>query len=1003
MKNMILAIIVLLLSSLGRAQSINVQKANDGTNALTGSLVVGSGKTLTATGTGTIVATSGSATSVPWSGVTGTPTTLTGYGITNTLTTTAPLTGGGSLASNLTFAIPAATSSVNGYLSSSDWMTFNSKTTLPSQTGNTGKFLTTDGTSVSWAPFSTTTWGGIGGTLSNQTDLQSALNGKQAAGSYLTALTGDATASGPGSAALTFATVNANVGTFAGITVNAKGLVTGASALTISTTAPLTGGGTLANLTLAIPAATTSANGYLTSTDWNTFNGKQAAGSYALQSTTVNGHALSSNVTVTNSDLGAVPTSTTVNGHALTGNVTVSASDVGLGSVENTALSTWAGSGNLTTTGTITSGTWHGIAVADGYVASSSIWNAKQAALSFGNLTEATSSVLTITGGTGAVIGSGTSLQVKQASTSQSGYLSSTDWNTFNGKQAALSLPLSPSNGGTVVSNSSTITLGGNLTTSGAYTTTLVTTGNTSVTLPTSGTLATTTGIVSSIAGTSGQITASASTGAVTLSIPTAVTNVNSITASASTNLTLAAGSGSQDIVLTPSAGNSVKMTGNFSQNLGLDVTTTAVIGGSSTLPASGRITNVRIGSPSSGSHIGTSLLSLERAGGALWQMGISSASAGASTSINDLQFIDASGDCQVAINVDGTIRSVAGAVLGGGLSATSIQGTPIGSTTPSTGAFTTISATGAISSSTTISATGAISSSATGAFSSGIINTNSVTAAASNNLALTAGSGNQNVVLSPSGTGYVLSAGALTSTGLFTVSHTGDEVIRCIGAGAYISFYNVANTVASGTLQIGDDGVGSFSSNLLGGVLDMNVHGNTIGEFSATGLAITGTLSATSNLVLTNSTLSQNQGLDVTTTTILGGSSSSPSTNRVTNVRIGTPSNGTHIGTALVSFERASTAGWQIGLSNGAYNAATSVYDLQFFNSTGDCTVAFAGDGTIRSQSDIYAGGKYHAPLSTPANSSATGTAGTICWDANYIYVWTATNTVKRAALLTF
>src|SRR5262249_49786425 len=55
-----------------------------------------------------------------------------------------------------------------------------------------------------------------------------------------------------------------------------------------------------------------------------------------------------------------------------------------------------------------------------------------------GNLTESTSSVLTIVGGTGAVAGTGTSIQVKQATTSQSGYLSSTNWNDFNGKQAAL-------------------------------------------------------------------------------------------------------------------------------------------------------------------------------------------------------------------------------------------------------------------------------------------------------------------------------------------------------------------------------------------------------------------------------------------------------------------------------------------------------------------------------------------------------------------------------------
>lgn len=51
-----------------------------------------------------------------------------------------------------------------------------------------------------------------------------------------------------------------------------------------------------------------------------------------------------------------------------------------------------------------------------------------------GNLTEATSSVLTITGGTAAVLTSGLTIQVKLATTGQSGYLSSTDWNTFNNK-----------------------------------------------------------------------------------------------------------------------------------------------------------------------------------------------------------------------------------------------------------------------------------------------------------------------------------------------------------------------------------------------------------------------------------------------------------------------------------------------------------------------------------------------------------------------------------------
>jgi hypothetical protein len=39
-------------------------------------------------------------------------------------------------------------------------------------------------------------------------------------------------------------------------------------------------------------------------------------------------------------------------------------------------------------------------------------------------------------------------------------------------------------------------------------------------------------------------------------------------------------------------------------------------------------------------------------------------------------------------------------------------------------------------------------------------------------------------------------------------------------------------------------------------------------------------------------------------------------------------------------------------------------------------------------------------AAARTPASASAAGAAGEICWDANYVYVCTATNTWKRSAL---
>jgi trimeric autotransporter adhesin len=53
-----------------------------------------------------------------------------------------------------------------------------------------------------------------------------------------------------------------------------------------------------------------------------------------------------------------------------------------------------------------------------------------------GTVTEATSAVLVLTSWADATIGSPT-IQVLQSTTSQSGYLSSTDWNTFNSKQPA--------------------------------------------------------------------------------------------------------------------------------------------------------------------------------------------------------------------------------------------------------------------------------------------------------------------------------------------------------------------------------------------------------------------------------------------------------------------------------------------------------------------------------------------------------------------------------------
>ncbi|TXH54399.1 MAG: hypothetical protein E6Q97_11050 [Desulfurellales bacterium] len=59
--------------------------------------------------------------------------------------------------------------------------------------------------------------------------------------------------------------------------------------------------------------------------------------------------------------------------------------------------------------------------------------------------------------------------------------------------------------------------------------------------------------------------------------------------------------------------------------------------------------------------------------------------------------------------------------------------------------------------------------------------------------------------------------------------------------------------------------------------------------------------------------------------------------------------------------------------------------------------TIDAAGQVTLTGDSVIINASK------TPASASATGTTGMVCWDSGYVYVCTATNTWKRAAIATW
>jgi hypothetical protein len=79
---------------------------------------------------------------------------------------------------------------------------------------------------------------------------------------------------------------------------------------------------------------------------------------------------------------------------------------------------------------------------------------------------------------------------------------------------------------------------------------------------------------------------------------------------------------------------------------------------------------------------------------------------------------------------------------------------------------------------------------------------------------------------------------------------------------------------------------------------------------------------------------------------------------------------------------------------TNGALVVAGGVGVSGAMNVGGAAT--FAGAVTV-------AGTVIHTLSATPASASATGTVGTMSWDANYIYICTAANTWKRVAIATW
>ena len=100
----------------------------------------------------------------------------------------------------------------------------------------------------------------------------------------------------------------------------------------------------------------------------------------------------------------------------------------------------------------------------------------------------------------------------------------------------------------------------------------------------------------------------------------------------------------------------------------------------------------------------------------------------------------------------------------------------------------------------------------------------------------------------------------------------------------------------------------------------------------------------------------------------------------------------------ANATAEGGSAAGSDLELRRYSDAAADLGLVMAVTRSTGNITFNGGGGTTTFSANQIAV-----STAQTPASATAAGTTGTICWDASYIYVCTATNTWKRVAIATW
>ena len=409
---------------------------------------------------------------------------------------------------------------------------------------------------------------------------------------------------------------------------------------------------------------------------------------------------------------------------------------------------------------------------------------------------------------------------------------------------------------------------------------------------------------------------------------------------------------------------------GNGSQLSGLpatygnsNVNTLLATWGSNTISTTGNITggNIKgISASVSGTVTGTSLVGIITTASqpSITSVGtLSALSVSGNITSNNIKTSGTSGNITGANVISAVTFSASGNVAGNYILGNGSQLTGLPATYSNSNVTTLLSAFG----SNTISTTGTITG---GNITGGNVLTGGIVSSTGN-----VTGGNITTVGNVVAQGIVSASGNIVTAGYFVGNFAGNITGNLVVAGSntQVLFNTNGNVdaVAGLTYNKGSNtltvlGIVSSQGNVIGGNL------TTAGQVSATG-------NITGNYILGNG--SQLTGLPAT----YGNA---------------------NVATFLASFGSNSISTTGNITSNNIITSGTSgnitganIISAQTVSATGNITGANATVNNITVNSILS------SPLQTKA-STATGTAGQVCWDANYIYVCTATNTWKRVAL---